>query len=219
MYHPDLTYYRINLTEDEAIVYLHIKYIGWLDSDHSYHQGFVSNSLTEKLKELLFLDLKNSEEQDKRILKPNEAIFIHGSRTRGIHLCHLCNESSPIEVEPIDLKYYRGSKSMLVGINAVYIPSTKNGEFYFFPTMLHHYITEHNYKPPEEFLNSLQAFNLSKPFNIFKEEEKSYLAVKMPIEEVNSFNPSPELIADLLKHPEKSARLPDVTFEELFSDI
>jgi len=219
MYHPDLTYYRINFTEDEAIVYLHIKYVGWLDSNHSYTEGLVSSSVTEKLKELLFLDLKNLADENDGLLKPHEAIFIHGSKTRGIHLCPFCDQSSPIKVEPINLKYYRGSKSMLVGINAMYIPSTKNGEFYFFPTMLHHYITEHNYKPPEEFLNSLQAFDLSKPFNIFQEEEKSYLAVKMPIKEVNSFKPSPELIADLLKHPEKNATLPDVSFEELFSDI
>lgn len=68
MYYPDLTYYRIGYLGEKSTVYLHLRNIGWLDSKHPYAKGLVSNLLIKKIKELLFLKLKNAEDREKKHL-------------------------------------------------------------------------------------------------------------------------------------------------------
>lgn len=137
---------------------------------------------------------------------------------RGIHYCPLCEEKSKIEVQPDSLEHYTGNKTMLLGINEMVIPSLKKGEFYVFPTMLYHYIVNHRYQPPQEFLDSLESFSLETPFNFVEEEEKAQLVVEIPTEEVNEFNPSPDLIQDLLENRVVKEESIASQAEELFED-
>ncbi len=57
---------------------------------------------------------------------------------RGFHTCHLCLVKS------------RGDWA-LIGNGQIRIQHV-NGEWYVAPTMIHHYVTEHGYLPPREFV-------------------------------------------------------------------
>ena len=59
---------------------------------------------------------------------------------------------------------------MTAGVNEICIPSLKEGEFYSFPTLLLHYISEHGYCPPQEFLEALKFFDLNTPYDLDVEQ-------------------------------------------------
>lgn len=59
---------------------------------------------------------------------------------RGWHMCPLCASG-------------RSSRTFLIS-------SSVEDKFYYFPGMVHHYVSEHNYKPPEEFVEAVMALNL-----------------------------------------------------------
>lgn len=54
---------------------------------------------------------------------------------RGFHGCPFCGKS-------------RGNKVLAI---------KGNGVTYFCPDMIHHYVTEHNYKPPQDFIDAVMA--------------------------------------------------------------
>jgi hypothetical protein len=94
---------------------------------------------------------------------------------RGFHTCELCNIS--------DEEWYEQSKARY-GEEAPWW-SLGNGEIrvigqsavYAAPTLIYHYVVEHNYKPPEEFIEAV----LSGPPPGSKEHEtllKKYRAVR-----------------------------------------
>ena len=77
MFYRDLSFYRDGDEVDVVTVFPSVKNIGWLDGNFDYSQGFVSDSLTHKLREIIFLDLKNDEDKKKVIMKKNRrSIFI-----------------------------------------------------------------------------------------------------------------------------------------------
>ena len=45
---------------------------------------------------------------------------------------------------------------------------------YSFPTMLYHYITEHDYCPPDEFLKALLDFDINKRFDCHDSHKKIF---------------------------------------------
>ncbi len=59
---------------------------------------------------------------------------------------------------------------MVLGKNEICIPSVSKGFFFSFPTLLYHYVVEHNYMPPAEFLESLEHFDLHIPYDIDDEQ-------------------------------------------------
>jgi hypothetical protein len=188
MYYPDLSYYRDGEPNGIANMYPELRNIGWLGKSYSFSQGNVSASLTQKLKEMLFLDLKNTEERQRDIFDKNKAVLIHQMHMRGSpYGCPFCpKEHAIINVEPINLQYYLGNKEMLLGINEISIPSLNRDEFYSFPSMIYHYITEHKYKPPQEFLDALTEFNLDKPCDM-DEAQSDLICIEMPMNEVNDY--------------------------------
>jgi hypothetical protein len=189
MYYPDLTCYRINSIEGVSIVYPGLKNIGWLDKENDYMIGEVSEHLIQKLKEILFLDLKNAEDKANGTFNENEAIIVHNNFMRSsAYDCQFCKITKKIFVDPSKLQFYRGKGEKMLGRNEIILPSLKRQEFYVLPTMIYHYITVHNYKPPAEFLNALEFFDLSKPFNIEK-DCVGEMPIKMKESEVNSFVP------------------------------
>ncbi len=191
MYYPDLTCYRIGDDLGRiAKVYPNQKNIGWLQKDYSYTKGTVEEHLIQKLKELLFFKWKNIEDEKNGLFDENKAVMIHDSGIRGpAETCSFCN-NLVITIYPDNLRYYHGTMPKKLGKNEIAIPSLKEKEFYVFPTMLYHYIVEHKYKPPQEFLDALEAFDLEKPYNFEKEVEKVFIEIEMTAEKVNSFVPS-----------------------------
>lgn len=173
MYYRDLSYYRDGGDYGKIHVYPLVKNVGWLGKKLGYEKGDISSKQVQKLKEIIFLDLKNQENKRNRTYESNKAINIHCMHIKdSAFKCNLCIEEKEVEYEPLNLKYYTGTSYMKAGLNEVCIPSIRTGEFYSFPTMLLHYITEHSYLPPKEFLNALDAFNLNVSFDIDKAQEE-----------------------------------------------
>jgi len=102
------------------------KNIGWLDNVHGFSTGTVSDEVIKKLE---------------RISK------ISVNRTRGLHSCEICG-SKNIVIHHID------GEPFLVGDAEIRVFSAA-GNIYAAPNMLLHYIINHNYMPPEEFLDAI----------------------------------------------------------------
>lgn len=173
MFYKDLTSYCNNAIEhDKVIVYPKLLNIGWLDREHTYPQAAVSADLLQKLKEITFLDLKNNYDEKNGNFDKNNAIILHQMHIRGSpHPCSFCESTDNIiSLAPSQLTLYTGGEKMILGTNEICIPALKPGYFYVFPTMLYHYIDKHHYCPPAEFLNALAAFDMTKPYDIEKEQ-------------------------------------------------
>lgn len=160
MHYEDLKPYKLG---DK--IYPNIINIGWLDKGIDFNQGDMSQKLTDKLFKLTMFDL------DQKLIKnefghyvymhPNN-IIMHDMHMRGSPFeCPLCGK----EIDLID-EYGR---VMTLGRNEMYIPAV-DGEYSFdFSTLLYHYIAEHKYLPPQLFLDALDSFDLSKPYNCLEE--------------------------------------------------
>lgn len=103
-------------------------FVGWLSKSHSFKQGFVD---TEILGKILWLCVRPS------------------FRTRGWHSCEFCSPPTPRGV-----KYFVKGSPVYLGDAEIIIKSGA-GINYCAPTLIYHYIHEHNYQPPSEFLNAV----------------------------------------------------------------
>lgn len=139
-FHEDLRPY-----EYEGRIYPNILSIGWLDNNHSYPMGQVPNLLAEKLLLLTCGCI--------------EGIDLISMKVRSFERCPFTNEK-------IEYRIPNSKKTRLVGMSELCIPNKDNNILYCFPDMLYHYITEHSYLPPMEFLNSLDYFNLNKSYKV-----------------------------------------------------
>jgi hypothetical protein len=102
--------------------------IGWLDKRHTFTTGGVEAQVIDKLW---------------RFLKPKLL------RTRGFHVCEFCKfpVDGPLSVE-------RNNEVIRLGMGEIRIFGD-NEQIYAAPDMIYHYIADHNYKPPEEFLEAI----------------------------------------------------------------
>jgi hypothetical protein len=101
--------------------------VGWLDRSVTFPTGEVSGEAKTAL-----LDLVGDYE----------------GATRGLHYCHFCDAESPILIHhaPAD----RGR--VFLGMSE--IRPRRNGVTYAAPSLIIHYIDEHGYLPPAEFLEA-----------------------------------------------------------------
>jgi len=121
-----------------------VKTVGWIDNAHPFQTGVIPHDVLEKLK---------------TVMLGNEKINIHVNAIRGVHPCNLCGESD----------FY--DSDLRIGSTEIWISDGENG-FYAAPSMIIHYITDHQYLPPEEFLDALREFDLFCEFNAQAEYEK-----------------------------------------------
>lgn len=106
--------------------------VGWLDDAHSFSGGKLGPEITALLLERCFSPV---------------------NVTRGYHQCELCWSEEMI-VERNGAKMHLGSAEM-------WVPS-ENGIVYAAPNLIYHYVTEHSYLPPSEFIAALVAFTRTK---------------------------------------------------------
>jgi hypothetical protein len=99
--------------------------IGWLDGEHPYLQGEVSEDFTDKLIELL--------------VDPWAPMSILGFAD-----CPFCTESDSVT--------YNG-KTIQTGTLNLFIPD--ESFLYVAPSLIAHYIISHNYLPPSRFLEAV----------------------------------------------------------------
>lgn len=102
--------------------------IGWLENGHEYVKGDVTDVFVEKLWGYTHFAV---------------------AMKRGFHVCDVC-ESSQREIPVIE---YR-SKKLKVGYAEIRVFG-ETGKIYAAPNLLFHYITEHSYKPPNEFIQAV----------------------------------------------------------------
>jgi len=103
--------------------------VGWLSGSHSFDQGTVSEEVLEKLFELCKTPV---------------------NQTRGIHICEICKSSRVFEhfsAERDGERCWLGSAEIRV--------RCRSGIYYACPNLIYHYIRDHRYRPPQEFIDAV----------------------------------------------------------------
>lgn len=107
--------------------------VGWLAAGHPYPTGTVPDDLVMVLA---------------RLCRKG----VH--RTRGLHRCEFCVAAGPGRKPPTS--FHDEDGEFLVGGAEIRIAGP-SGVTYAAPDMIIHYVTDHGYKPPEEFLDALRS--------------------------------------------------------------
>ena len=96
--------------------------VGWLDSHHEYSKGSVPLDFLERLQWYC-----------------QESVFL----TFGFHVCEFCGKDFGVEMLILGKKRKLGSAEIrVIGQKAIYAA----------PDMIYHYIVDHQYRPPDEFI-------------------------------------------------------------------
>ena len=109
--------------------------VGWLDGKHAFRRGEIDNFLLELI--LGFC---------KRAV----------NRTRGYHLCPLCNDP------PFGFIVERNKERIILGSGEIWIKG-EDGKIYVAPDLIYHYIRDHGYLPPDEFLIAIERGEMVNP--------------------------------------------------------
>ena len=138
-YFPDLSPYGYGHAHHPGVVH-----VGWLDGIHSFPKGAVDNRLLEKIK-----------------LLSREPVELY----RGKHVCELC-------VTPPDIEKAFLPNGLVIDPNCAWArwvdQRSSNGEIrvrsgnvtFAAPVLIAHYIEEHAYLPPSEFLKAIEQLVL-----------------------------------------------------------
>jgi hypothetical protein len=105
--------------------------VGWLDKDHPFEVGFVEPEVVQRIFHLCEIPVR---------------------QTRGFHLCPFCKERKRVVVKIGGTELFLGSAEIRVQDRA--------GVVFAAPNLIYHYITAHNYRPPEEFLSAVRGLSL-----------------------------------------------------------
>lgn len=106
--------------------------IGWLDKSVPYQTGEVPGIFAEKLTELARHPI---------------------NLTRGWHYCNLCHRPSQSEF-PQPVTVHSSEGDFQVGHGEIRV-NGKNGIRYAAPDMIIHYVLDHGYRPPAEFIDAV----------------------------------------------------------------
>ncbi len=109
--------------------------IGWLDKEHIFAKGKVDCSLLE----LIFCLCRRSV-----------------NKTRGYHLCPFC--SDPSFGFTVEIK----KEKIVLGSAEIWVKG-EDGKIYAAPNLIYHYIRDHNYLPPNEFLLAIKRGEIVDP--------------------------------------------------------
>lgn len=138
MYKENVMTYHPDLSRRDNSKFL---YIGWLDSQHQYPVGTVSEKFIARLWE-----------------------FCRYSVTEclGRHYCEFCprviinkqilpfGEFIQFEI----LKIHRDGITIKPGDGEIIVLG-KNNNVYYAPNLIYHYVVDHSYLPPEEFIQAV----------------------------------------------------------------
>jgi hypothetical protein len=122
--------------------------IGWLDRGHPYATGVSPPEFVAKLA---------------KVLSARSPACFHVNRIRGVHPCNLCRAEELDELDP------RGT--MFIGSSELWVPRTCDG-FLVAPSMVLHYVVEHRYLPPPEFMATILALDLTRSYDAQADYQK-----------------------------------------------
>ena len=128
--------------------------IGWIDREISYPTGKFSSELTEKIKRLII----NSETSSFQPIV---------WRSRGQDRCPICDLRDLVLKDEMNVE--------MLGSSELLIPSNlKNNLYFISPSLIYHFILQHNYLPPYQFIDSVMAIDENSKF----EGEKIYMSAQ-----------------------------------------
>ncbi|MBB5020574.1 hypothetical protein HNQ59_003895 [Chitinivorax tropicus] len=131
MYFADLT----NYSYFRSVPFDNVFNIGWLDLDHEYNLGGVSDCFIEKLAILI---------------NGSDCCQVHVNKIRGVHPCEICG---------LDVVFEKiKDMEILLGASEVWIPFDKG--WYASPSMVLHYVRHHGYAPPVGFVDAVISMDL-----------------------------------------------------------
>jgi hypothetical protein len=105
--------------------------VGWLEQGHNYSQAVVDGVVVDKLTQLL------------------GSAWQPGGGYKGFHTCDFCPGAGRPSV------FVRYPKVIQLGATNVFIPG--EGVIYVAPSLILHYIDDHNYAPPAAFCDAVLA--------------------------------------------------------------
>ena len=144
MFYEDLSSYSSFLkTPVEGV-----KNVGWLSSDIPFSKGLIDSNILVKLLQ---------------IIKSSNTVNFHVNPIRGMHPCNLCG-CDEVKID---------NEDVWLGSSELWIPSTDGKTIFAVPTLIYHYIETHQYKPPQEFIDTLENFDISRYFDF--NSQKIYL--------------------------------------------
>lgn len=115
-----------------------VKNIGWLEKTNSFNKRTTDPELLKKLFQLIK--------------------FKECNIYRGVHHCDLCNSDG----------FMYGNmenEEILLGHGEIWIPSITQDIVYVSPTLIYHYIEKHQYCPPQDYIESVMAFDVNSDFD------------------------------------------------------
>lgn len=130
-YYKDLSLYDYWKDDEKATI--PVLNIGWLSPSEPFETGITSQEFKNRLHK--FCSHQN-------IVMP----------TLGFHVCEFCsNKYKELRHQHADNKYWgelRGNGEIrIIGKSILYAA----------PALIYHYVMEHNYKPPQEFIDAILA--------------------------------------------------------------
>ncbi|KJZ08911.1 hypothetical protein TW85_23030 [Marinomonas sp. S3726] len=143
MHYEDLSEYKYYLTKPLK----NVINIGWLNSvsSHTEKPFYKSEGFLLKLKDIII---------------GNSVVNAHVNLVRSTEPC-LVSGCEPIWIENDESK-------CCLGASEIWIPTTKKGFYFASPSMIYHYISDHNYIPPKAYIDAVIRFDLAKKYNAQK---------------------------------------------------
>lgn len=131
MYYPDLSHYSYVFDTKFNVVN-----IGWLSNKYTFNtEGILSQLFINNLEKIISLGLHN--------------------HMRGSHECEFC------ETDHIHKKLKYNDTEIWLGNGEIWIPDIKQQRIFSSPSLLWHYIIDHNYIPPIDFIESCEQFDFN----------------------------------------------------------
>lgn len=138
MHYSDMSPYGYYLSFQLPQVYN----VGWLDSNHPYPTGKTSPEFRAKLVDLCL----------SRQPFNSEVNLIRGAR----HACNICGAPS--------MNIEKDGKKGILGASEIWVPGA-NGTHFASPSMIVHYVLEHDYLPPPEYIETVLKADLGQSYS------------------------------------------------------
>ena len=169
MYFQDFTAYRYGTYygRDRIISLEEVRMIGWLENGHNYPTGQVDEQTLFNLRKCLVI-------AERAALK-----------YKGFHYCDFCSKGDWTSRPKITFE----GKELFLGSNEIWLPSANAPELiYSAPNLIYHYIVEHGYLPPDEFLEAVNSFDIASNWSAQKYTlvEKTRERIRNQEQQINS---------------------------------
>jgi hypothetical protein len=113
-----------------------VRMVGWIDSAHPFPTGQTGTEVSSKLSRIIGMRF--------------EEFDVHVNVVRGVHPCNFCGR----DIRIVDPK----GNSTFLGMSELWLPF---GSYWIAaPSLIVHYMEEHGYQPPQEFLEAVKLLDM-----------------------------------------------------------